>query len=63
VHPASISVPATEPRFLPSPAHGFAIGDHEPLSVGLRRVTVSSFDDALAAIASEPMAVATHELR
>lgn len=63
MHPASISVPATEPRFLPAPAHGFAIGDHEPLSVGLRRVTVSSFDDALAAIASEPMAVATHEIR
>lgn len=54
---------ATERRFLPALAQGFALGGLEPLAEGLRRVALDQFDGALTAMATEPRDVAVHEVR
>ena len=57
-------IPPSGPRFLPAVAQGFVIGDHEPLSVGLRRLTVEQFDVAIAHLTDpEDLNLAIHGVR
>jgi CHAD domain-containing protein len=63
VHPVHTSYPAAESRFLPAVPDGFAIGGHEPLARGLRRVSVEQLDSALASMTTDSVGVAVHEVR
>ncbi|HVR31168.1 MAG TPA: CHAD domain-containing protein [Acidimicrobiia bacterium] len=63
MHPTPTPPPVSGRRFLPAVVEGFALGGHEPLATGLRRMAVDQFDAALSVIATETVDVAIHEVR
>lgn len=63
IHITPPSLPKA-PRFLPVVPQGFVIGNHEPLSVGLRRLTVDQIDEAIEALSlRDDLDRSLHEVR